>query len=906
MAAITLLQKLQKLFGVKAVSSMMGNTSNVRSLGQGINNSLSGTFSKKYLQKNPEALEEAAASILESLPYAFGTKDARQIKNFENNVNTLFDFKFPQSQSEGKVIDLGSKQQVTGKGLESLKNDMGLPPGTTPQSPIGKMQESVNRMNKMGKDMETKAESAGDIFMDLMKSSAPPVDRKKEGLVRTAAREFLNREIKLGKIKLQPDEIKSIIQPSGGGSDPIDILRTYYGEDSLEAFDGIANKFMNTEKYSDFNKIIDENIDPSFLKPRKDPTIKQSYSDQEMKDIVDGKEEDLATKLKDYDGDPDAMAEGGIAGQLYLNEGGRAAYGKGGFTRRAFLQAMGGVAATGAALKTGLGGLIKTKGLSKIVTPTITKTAGMPDWFPALVKKAWTEGTDVTKKVSVHTDGQEVIKRVNIKGTDMDVAHNLKTGDVDVVVHGEYGTYMTADNPKTGGLSTAYDEGLEMYYKPASGKNKKPNFEMNESQAKFEGNPDDADILTEGVYVNLNSTKADLKSLELYAKDKTPSFKDNYRIDKKNKETQNYMENPHESPEIQNYPDPPEPDIDDFAIGGRVGFVGGGPVAKAAMQYLIDTLVKKKGFSKTLLDNVSNQKNGEKLLRELYKKEIGKVPLTTADKAPIPESTVTRDLFKDANERFNTNIKDRASAEEIGIDNLFDKDGVLDKDAVLRDITKSVAKTKKSKIVKSKQLTKDELEDFENEIGDALEAYDFDGTAADAERILKEQKDYMGKMYTEYKAGKLNPDESLAKALDEIGGGTGDLKYDADVLADELAFQRGLIPEGGDITDIADQRKRMDLYNEAYSALSGQFLKNREELKKMKQFSEPTETLKGMKDTGTIDISDPTIAEEFTTFLKENDPEAYKNLEQKIQLDNFDPKDRKGSAKGGLAGVLNI
>jgi len=859
MAAITLLQKLQKLFGVKTVSSMMGNTSNVRSLGQGINNSLSGTFSKKYLQKNPEALEEAAASILESLPYAFGTKDARQIKNFENNVNTLFDFKFPQSQSEGKVIDLGSKQQVTGKGLESLKNDMGLPEGVDPNSPMGSMLSSTNRINKMGKDMETKAESAGDIFMDLMKSSAPPVDRKKEGLVRTAAREFLNREIKLGKIKLQPDEIKSIIQPSGGGSDPIDILRTYYGEDSLEAFDGIANKFMNTEKYSDFNKIIDENIDPSFLKPRKDPTIKQSYSDQEMKNIVDGKEEDLATKLKDYDGDPDAMAEGGIAGQLYLNEGGRAAYGKGGFTRRAFLQAMGGAAATGAAFKTGLGGLIKTKGLSKIVTPTITKTAGMPDWFPALVKKAWTEGTDVTKKVSVHTDGQEVIKRVNIKGTDMDVAHNLKTGDVDVVVHGEYGTYMTADNPKTGGLSTAYDEGLEMYYKPASGKNKKPNFEMNESQAKFEGNPDDADILTEGVYVNLNSTKADLKSLELYAKDKTPSFKDNYRIDKKNKETQNYMENPHESPEIQNYPDPPEPDIDDFAIGGRVGFlkgkiVKGGQAAKAAMQFLIDTLVKKKGFSKTLLDNVSNQKNGEKLIKELYEKEIGKIPLTTADKAPIPESTVTRDMFKDANERFNTNIKDRASAEEIGIDNLFDKDGVLDKDAVLRDITKSVAKTKKSKIVKTK-----------------------------------------------------TPNKALLKAMDEVGGSaSGDMKYDADILADEYAFQLGLIEEGGDVTDIVDQRKRMDLYNEAYSALSGQFLKNREKLKKMKQFSEPTETLKSIKDKGAIDISDPTIADEFTTFLKENDPESYKNLEQKIQLDNFDPKDRKGSAKGGLAGVLNI
>jgi hypothetical protein len=147
------------------------------------------------------------------------------------------------------------------------------------------------------------------------------------------------------------------------------------------------------------------------------------------------------------------------------------------------------------------------------------------------------------------------------------------------------------------------------------------------------------------------------------------------------------------------------------------------------------------------------------------------------------------------------------------------------------------------------------------------------------------------------------PDKALLKAMDEIGGGTGDLKYDADVLADELAFQRGLIPEGGDITDIADQMKRMDLYDEAYSALSQQFLKNRE-IKKMQQFSKPTETLKSIKEKGTMDISDPNIADEFDTFLRENNPEDYKNLEQKIQLDTFDTKGRKKNAVGGLAHML--
>ena len=54
----------------------------------------------------------------------------------------------------------------------------------------------------------------------------------------------------------------------------------------------------------------------------------------------------------------------------------------------------------------------------------------------------------------------------------------------------------------------------------------------------------------------------------------------------------------------------------------------------------------------------------------------------------------------------------------------------------------------------------------------------------------------------------------------------GDLKYNADVLADEIAIQRGLIKEGQDITDL-DQKEGMALYDEAYRWLSDQFMKAR-------------------------------------------------------------------------------
>ena len=42
------------------------------------------------------------------------------------------------------------------------------------------------------------------------------------------------------------------------------------------------------------------------------------------------------------------------------------------------------------------------------------------------------------------------------------------------------------------------------------------------------------------------------------------------------------------------------------------------------------------------------------------------------------------------------------------------------------------------------------------------------------------------------------------------------------------------------------------------------------------------------------------------TFMREADPEAYKDLEQKIELSNFDPKGRKKNASGGLAGQLHL
>ncbi len=50
-------------------------------------------------------------------------------------------------------------------------------------------------------------------------------------------------------------------------------------------------------------------------------------------------------------------------------------------------------------------------------------------------------------------------------------------------------------------------------------------------------------------------------------------------------------------------------------------------------------------------------------------------------------------------------------------------------------------------------------------------------------------------------------------------------------------------------------------------------------------------------------LIDDAVAEEFARFMKESDPTGYKDLEQKVELSNFNPKGRKKNAQGGIIGL---
>ena len=113
-SGISLIQKLQKLFGARAVSDMMGRTTNVQTLAQGTNNPFARSFSPKYLANNPDGVEEASKVILENMQFAFGNKNIQQMKNFEYNVDTLYNMKFPKTKTskEADIIDIKTKAKV--------------------------------------------------------------------------------------------------------------------------------------------------------------------------------------------------------------------------------------------------------------------------------------------------------------------------------------------------------------------------------------------------------------------------------------------------------------------------------------------------------------------------------------------------------------------------------------------------------------------------------------------------------------------------------------------------------------------------------------------------------------------------------------------------------------------------
>ena len=349
-----------------------------------------------------------------------------------------------------------------------------------------------------------------------------------------------------------------------------------------------------------------------------------------------------------------------------INMGFRKQFAGGGLSRRAFLKLLGAGTATAAAAKTGILGLLKGKKVVdaiEIVTPTLTKAPGMPDWFPGLVKRIYTEGKDVSETAAEVE--RQIVKRVEIKGTSVDVTHNLDTGEVGVRVHSKVSDNMLGPNQKlyqdtikSGDLVTAYDDGLEMVYTPskliddglAKGKKEPAKFNMSEAAAEYHGNPNDPEILAQGVNTELNIAKSDLKSLELYSKNKNPSIKDKFKIDKKNKQTRQYTDEPQSSPEIENLPNESDyGDIDGYASGGLAGLLGEPGYEEGGRVAFNLGSTPESQIEKIIIDLYTNEKLGAQAISKRLKDDYG----ITLTRAPVGRR-ITKLVKEGAMEKITT------------------------------------------------------------------------------------------------------------------------------------------------------------------------------------------------------------------------------------------------------------
>ena len=192
-------------------------------------------------------------------------------------------------------------------------------------------------------------------------------------------------------------------------------------------------------------------------------------------------------------------------------------------------------------------------------------------------------------------------------------------------------------------------------------------------------------------------------------------------------------------------------------------------------------------------------------------------------------------------------------------------------------------------------------------VGKATKAVSDKAKRAEAERELTEGfnkfnkkfpaegdsfKDKQARLINDYPI--LKDETKLQQAVDDIFP-TGDYKYDADMAADALVENN---------PDIFNNLLREDLPEELSSEIYGAVLRpitnNMAKQMQLKKATRPEKTLDSIKEGKGINISDPEIADEFGRFMKETDPEGYKELEQKVELSNFDTKGRKKNARGGL------
>ena len=158
----------------------------------------------------------------------------------------------------------------------------------------------------------------------------------------------------------------------------------------------------------------------------------------------------------------------------------------------------------------------------------------------------------------------------------------------------------------------------------------------------------------------------------------------------------------------------------------------------------------------------------------------------------------------------------------------------------------------------------------------------------------------VGKLVKGYQAGKallkiLKDPKKIRAAIDDIFS-SGDYKYDAQ-MASEALVENNPKDFGGRLYDDLDDKTRSDIYGAVVNVVQ-------RDLAKMLH-------LKRASKSKTLDVADHGSA--MAEWARKNDPEGYAKIQkvvddanQKLELQRFKTKGKKGHADGGLINILKL
>ena len=302
-----LFEMLQAIFGKNIISKTIGTRTNVIKLPTNKSSPLKNEFDVFKSAENPAVFEKLKKVIEDEAPYISRMNDAERLI-YEGNVKRLHDYLVSIGEIKptisAEVIGLGTKEPISGKGLESLVEEAGQtsPPGTL----VGDIQSRINRLKNLAKEEGTTMQ---DVVGDFASGQKGMLKLRDEGLVRSTARQIMFNDIKSGKLK-PSKEVQDIVSGTASG-DPIDSFRTIYGEDALEQLDSLTPDLRQLRTEVDAEKLARSKFEftPKLDRP------KESYTPEEMEKIL--KEGEEETKGLDYltgQEPPEKKANGGRMG----------------------------------------------------------------------------------------------------------------------------------------------------------------------------------------------------------------------------------------------------------------------------------------------------------------------------------------------------------------------------------------------------------------------------------------------------------------------------------------------------------------------------------------------------------------------------------------------------------------